>query len=90
MRFWSENLGSNVEWSHMGQSKVHLKTGHEVPEEELTYSSTLPSTSALDVVGGQHHAPAALPLGKTRYPLHRRLGGPQDRSGQVRKISPPP
>jgi len=28
--------------------------------------------------------------GKTRYPLYRRLGGPQDRSGQVRKIAPPP
>jgi len=25
--------------------------------------------------------------GKTRYQLYRRLGGPQDRSGQVRKIS---
>jgi len=31
----------------------------------------------------------SLPLGKTWYPLYRRLGGPQDRSGQVRKISPP-
>ena len=41
-------------------------------------------------VGGQHHAPAALPPGKTRYPLYRRLGGPQGRSGRVRKISPPP
>ena len=29
------------------------------------------------------------PPGKTRYPLHRRLGGPQSRSGQVRKISSP-
>ena len=28
-------------------------------------------------------------LGKTRYPLYRRLGGPQGRSGQVQKISPP-
>jgi len=28
--------------------------------------------------------------GKTRYPLYRRLGGPQGRSGLVRKISPPP
>jgi hypothetical protein len=28
--------------------------------------------------------------GKTRYPLYRRLGGLQGRSGQVRKISPPP
>jgi len=28
--------------------------------------------------------------GKTRYPLYRRLGAPQGRSGQVRKISPSP
>ena len=40
------------------------------------------------VVGGQHHAPSALPLGKTRYPLYRRLGGPQDRSGRVGKTRP--
>jgi hypothetical protein len=30
-----------------------------------------------------------LPPGKTRYPLYRRLGGPQGQSGQ-REISPPP
>jgi len=30
----------------------------------------------------------SLPPGKTRYLLYMRLGGPQDRSGQVRKISP--
>jgi len=41
-------------------------------------------------VGGQHHAPAVILPGKTRYPLYRRLGGPQGRSGRVRKISPPP
>jgi hypothetical protein len=41
-------------------------------------------------VDGQRHVPAALPLGKTRDPLYRRLGVPQGRSGQVRKISPPP
>jgi len=41
-------------------------------------------------VGGQRHAPAALPPGKTQYPLYRRLGGPQSWSGQARKISPPP
>ena len=28
--------------------------------------------------------------GKTWYPFYRRLVGPQGRSGQVRKISPPP
>ena len=39
------------------------------------------------VLGGQQHTLAALSLGKTRY---RRLGGSQDRSGRVRKISPPP
>ena len=32
----------------------------------------------------------SLPPGKNRYPLYRRLGGPHGRSGQVRKISPPP
>jgi hypothetical protein len=31
----------------------------------------------------------SLPLGKTQYPLYRRLRGPQGRPGQVRKISPP-
>ena len=41
-------------------------------------------------VGGQRHAPAALPPGKTRYPLYRRLGGPQSRSERVGKISPLP
>ena len=35
------------------------------------------------------HSPVALPPGKTRYQLYRRLGGSQDRSGRVRKISPP-
>ena len=40
-------------------------------------------------VGGQRHALAVLPSGKTRYPLYNRLGGPQGRSGRVRKFSPP-
>ena len=31
----------------------------------------------------------SLPPGKIKYPLYRGLGGPQDRSGQVRKISSP-
>jgi hypothetical protein len=52
------------------------------------YSSTLSLTSQLDGVGGQRHAPAALPPGKTRYPLYGSLGGPQGWSGQVRKHRP--
>ena len=51
------------------------------------YSSTLSLTSTLDGMGGQRHDSAALPPGKTQYPLHRRQGGPQGRSGWVRKIS---
>ena len=41
-------------------------------------------------VGGQHHAPAVLPPRKTRYPLYRKFGGTQGRSGQMQNISPPP
>ena len=41
-------------------------------------------------VGAQGNAPAALPSGKARYSLNRRLGGPQSRSGRVQKISTTP
>ena len=39
-------------------------------------------------VGGQRHAQADLPPGKTRYPLCRRLGGLQGPSERVRIRSP--
>ena len=35
------------------------RTGHEGPEREYRYNSTLSLTSALDGVGRQRHAPAA-------------------------------
>jgi hypothetical protein len=47
-------------------------------------------TTALE--GGERSAARpgrSLPTGMTRYPLYRRLGGPQGRSGQVRKDSTP-
>jgi hypothetical protein len=48
-------------------------------------------TSVLEGVEGSASRPGpTLPPGKTRYPLCKRLSGPQSRSGQVRKISPPP
>jgi hypothetical protein len=52
--------------------------------EEEVYSCYSFLTSTLDGVSGQHHALAALyPPGKSpRYPLYRRLGGPQSRSGR--------
>ena len=56
--------------------KFALEQGHEGPEGEYTYNSTLSLTLALDGVDGQRYAPAALPPGKTQYPLYRRLGEP--------------
>ena len=48
-------------------------------------------TTALEGGEGSELRPGrSLPPGKTRYPFYRRLGGPHDRFGQVRKISPPP
>jgi len=73
-----------------GKGKIHPRTDHEGPEWKYRCNYILYLTSSLNWVGGQRHAPAALPPGKTRYPLYRRLGGPQDRSGRVRRISPQP
>jgi hypothetical protein len=61
---------------------VAMKAGFNLGERR--YSSYSFFTSALDGVRVQRHAPAALcPRGKDhRYPLYRRLGGPQSQSGQ--------
>ena len=64
---------------------IYTFTGYEDPEGKQMSSSTLSSISVLDGEGSQRHAPR-----NTCYPLLRRLGGPQSRSGQVRKISNPP
>jgi hypothetical protein len=40
-----------------GKGKVHPRTGHEGPEEEQIYSSTIPSTSALDRGGWSTQCP---------------------------------
>jgi hypothetical protein len=70
--------------------KFTLEQAKKTRGGEKRYSSTLSLTSALDGVGGKRHASAALPSGKTQYPIYRRVGGSRDRSGRVRKISPPP
>ena len=82
-------------WTHMTKLIVKVKGLPLQATKALRAGRdiALPNfkTSALKMgVGGQHQAPAALPPGKTRYPLYRRLGGPQGRSGRVRKISSPP
>ena len=63
------------------------RIGHEGPEGEQLYSSTLPSTSALDGGWWSTPRPGHFTPGKDLvYPLYRRLGGPRGRSGRVRKI----
>jgi hypothetical protein len=67
------------------KGKVHPKTGHEV--DVLLYSFF-----NLGTRWGGWSTPRSdrFTPGKTRYPLYKRLGGPQDRSGRVREILPPP
>ena len=74
-------------WSKL---KVLVNFTLEQGKKDQKHSSTLSLTLALDGVGGQRHAQTALPPDKTRYTMYRRLGGPQDYSGRIRKISPPP
>ena len=69
-------------------NEVHPRTGHKSPDEKRD-SSTLSLTSALDRVRDATPRPNP-PPGKTRCPVYRRMGEPQGRCGQVRKISPPP
>ena len=46
-------------------------------------------TAALEGGEGSASRPGrSLPPGKTRYPLHRRLGGPQERSGRTENLAP--
>ena len=74
---------------HVG--RFHPVIGYEGPQGEQRYSSTLFQASALEGGEGSASRPGStLPPGKTRYPMYRQLGGPQGRSGHVRKISPPP
>jgi len=78
-------------WSKgLDVAKIHPITGHDGPEGENRYSSFF--FFNLGARWGEWSTPR---LGrftpeKTRYPLYRRLDGPQGRSGQVRKILPPP
>ena len=72
-------------------SRFHPVTGHEIPEGTRGIASTL--FFDLGTINGWvvNATPRlSLPPEKTRYPLYRRLGGSQGRSGEVRKISAPP
>jgi hypothetical protein len=71
-----------------GKGKCHPRTDPKAHRESEGIALLFP-ISALEGVGGQRHAPVALPPEKSRYPLYRRLGGPHGCSGRVRYISLP-
>jgi len=60
-------------------------TGIRSPDRTARSSVAIPTDE-----GSASRPGRSLPPGKTRYSLYRKLGGFQDRSGRVRKISPPP
>ena len=95
---WDELHASKLQqvWACISPNSIFSKIINVIPrftyagtEGKWRYRSTPFTTSALEGVGDQHHAPAALPRGKARYPLYSRLGKLQDRSVRLRKISPP-
>jgi hypothetical protein len=72
------------------KGKVYPRTGHEGPDGEQRYSSTLSLTLAQDGGGWSTPCPGCFTPGKqTQYTVYRRLGGPLDWSGWMRKVSPP-
>jgi len=89
---------SKIEWTIIARSlsqikvKVRPRTGHEGPDGEERYNPTLSLTSLLNRSGWLKPRPNRFTSGKdpVLYQLYRRLGGPQSRSGLVRKNSPPP
>jgi hypothetical protein len=66
-----------VKWSTIAESLRNTDVRHAGAKRERRYSTYSFLTSELDGVRGQRHG-RSLPLGKgRRYPLFRRLGGPQ-------------
>jgi hypothetical protein len=60
------------------------KSLHNIPMQaqgRQRYSSNPFATQQQKEVGGPHHAPDALSLGRTCYPLYRRLDEPRGHSG---------
>ena len=73
---------------HYGTGKVHPKTGHKGPERELSYSSILSLTSALEwkrVVNATSQS--LYPLEIDPVPIVKEVGRPHGRPGRLQKIS---
>ena len=65
----------NLFQDHKGKGKGHPITGHEGPEGDQMYSSTLPSTSALDGGGWSAPRPCRLSLCPQERPGTHSTGG---------------
>jgi hypothetical protein len=79
----------NISAIHIqGKSKGHPLTGHENPEGDYTYRSTLSLTSALDGVVVNATPRLLYPRNRDPVPILQGLAGSQRRSGRVRKIAP--
>jgi hypothetical protein len=68
------------------QAEVHTMTCHEGTHRVCRYSTTLSLTSALDRGLLPPRSCRFTPEKESRCQLHRRWGGPQGRSGRMRKI----
>ena len=91
---WTKTISLQVLWVgrqpllNQRDKQAYKSLNLHAVHHQWTYSFM---TTALEGGEGSASRPSrSLPPGNTRYPLNRRLGGPQGRSGQVRKISPPP
>jgi hypothetical protein len=73
------------------QCKVQPATGHEGPDGEQRYISTLSLTSTLDGCGwSAQRAGRFNPKQGTRVNIAQRADFAPGQSGRVRKMSPPP
>ena len=77
---------------HLKVIRVNLqtRTGHEGPEGELRYSSTLSLTSALELGGWLTPHPGRFTPGKDPLPIVQEAGWASGLAGRVGKISPSP
>jgi len=74
-----------------GKGKIHSRGPTRAQRGDRRIALPFLFTSALDEGGWSTPRPGRfIPWKGTRYLLCRRLGGPQGRSGRVRKISSPP
>jgi hypothetical protein len=80
---------NRVTIKHTGKGKFILEQAIKDQRRRICTALLFLQPWSLMEMGGKHHALATLSLGKNRFPLYRKLGGPQGRSGWVQKISPP-